>query len=58
MPLFLVLISSLIAAPPEPDFELLLNGRDLEGWTAAGDEAGWIVEEDGASASMSGLTSG
>lgn len=47
MPLFLILISSLIAAPPEPDFELLLNGRDLEGWTAAGDEAGWIVEEDG-----------
>lgn len=47
MPLFLVLIGSLMAAPPEPDFELLLNGRDLEGWTAGGDETGWIVEEDG-----------
>lgn len=47
MPALIALSVALVGITLEPGFQPLFNGRDLDGWTAEGDESGWVVEEEG-----------
>jgi HEAT repeat protein len=47
MTLAMALTALTLAAPGEPEFTPLLDGESLAGWTATGDESGWVIEDDG-----------